>query len=137
MLIYYEYLSFMLLQKSRNSSLLFEIPNNYSNLFPKRITNKDKAKKKYEKIILDQLKKLEDKDELNEFLELAKQITKEYVDYSIEKLKQIIEKNVYNAKQEEAQSSNEKLRIEYVKLKAKLLNKEHERMLHNIEKFRR
>ena len=44
MLIYNEYLAFMLLKKNKNSDLLFETLSNYSILFPERISDKSDAK---------------------------------------------------------------------------------------------
>jgi len=127
MLIYSEYLAFMLLKKHKNSRLLFDMLSNYSRFFPRRILDKKRAKQKYQKMILKQLKMLQDDDkEFDEFLILAKEIVKDYVYYSIKTLEGIIRENNRLIKKEVTQFSVATLRKKYVELKINILNREYE-----------
>ena len=136
MLIYNEYLAFMLLKKNKNSNLLFDTLSNYSFFFPKKILNKEDAKAKYEEMILSQLKTLQDGNEFEQFLNLAKRIIDKYVKFSIKKLEDIIRKNTRDSKKEADQVPVKTLRERYSKLKSNSLNKDYERVLQNIIKFR-
>ena len=87
-------------------------------------------------MILRQLKTIQEDNELEQFLELSKQIIDSYVKFSIEKLEQIISKNVQLSEEEANRTHTEVLRRKYSDLKAASLNKDYRRILKNIIRFR-
>ena len=136
MLLYNEHLAYMLIKKEKNKNLIFDTLKNYSKFFPRKINDKAKAKKRYHHVITQQLKTLEDGNDLERFLIQAKRLTDSWVRYSINNLKSIIEKNIKNAEAEAKETSQKELRKKYIELKSGSLNKEYNRMLANIIKFR-
>ena len=136
MLMYNEYLSYMLLKKEKNKNLIFDILKDYPIFFPSKINDKGEAKKKYQQVITQQLKTLEDGNDLGEFLELSESLIKSYVQHSIERLEQIIAENIKKARAEVEKISPEELSKKYVQLKSESLNKEYCRLRTNIIMFR-
>ena len=136
MLLHNEHLAYMLLKKNKNQNLIFDTLKNYPTFFPNKIADKNKAKKRYGQVVVQQLKTLEDESDFDEFLGLSGNLVKSYVDYSIDRLKKIIKKNVIDAESEVKNLSPEHLGKKYVQLKTESLNKEHGRVLANIIKFR-
>lgn len=136
MLVYNEYLAFMLLKKEENRELIFDTLKNYSEFFPDKISDKSQAKSKYHNMLTNQLKKIDSHNELDIFLETAKKITTAYVKHSIQRLESIIDTNAFNAQNEVENLSKEELKEQVVKLKIDSLNKEYNRILINIIKFR-
>ncbi|MCC3862526.1 HindIII family type II restriction endonuclease [Pseudemcibacter aquimaris] len=136
MLLYNEYIAFMLLKKKQNSTLIFDILKKYPSLFPVKITDKKEAKEKYQSMVVQQLKSIDNENQFEQYLAVVKKIQTQFVQFSVMRLENIIRKNMTAAEEKINSLSNNELIEMAKKLEVDKANKEYIRILKNIRKFR-